>query len=183
MKNKTTIKPMDERQKQIQTQAMAWGYVFLCLSLLIAMIVRFVRTEEAGWEFFILNMGCIVVFLARRILGDVEQPKNLAGKPLPTGSSKKDRAARVKDYALGSCIFAGVFAMMDILLVAFSRTTSDLEVTEFLFPSLDRGLVIGLSAVVAFLTMFLISFVFTYFISENFKVKRYNKMLAELDED
>ncbi len=183
MKNKTRIEPMDERQKLIQTQAMAWGYVFLCLSLVVAMIVRFVRTEEAGWEFFILIMGCIVVLLARRILGDVEQPKNLAGKPLPTGSSKKDRAARKIDYALGSCIFAGVFAVMDILLVSFGKTTSDLEITEYLFPTLNRGLVIALSAVVSFVTMFLISFVFTYLITEHFKIKRYNKMLAELEDE
>ena len=183
MKNKTKIKPMDERQKQIQTQAMAWGYVFYSVCLVVAMIVRLIKTEEMGWEFYAILCGCGVILLARRILGDVEQPKDLWGKPQPTGSSKEDRKVRKKDYALGSCIFAGSCMVMEILLISFGKTSSDLELTQYLFPTLSKGAAIALFAVMSFAVIFLISFVFTYFISENFKVKRYNKMLAELDED
>ncbi len=183
MKNKTKIEPMDERQKQIQAKATACGYSFLCLCLVVAMTVKLIQTDEIGWEFFALLGGCAVIIIARRFLGDVEQPKDIWGKPLPLGSSKEDRRARKKDYALGSCIFAGTCAIMETLLIAFGKTTSDLELTEFFFPALSRGAAIALSAVIGFVTMFLISYIFDYMISEHFKVKRYNKMLAELEDD
>lgn len=175
---------IDERQKLINTRAMANSGIFLALCLGAAMLYKVFTTDDPGWEFWALIGASFVSILSRRILGDIDEPKNISGKPLPTGSTKQERLTRRKDYALRSVIFAAACAVMDILLVAFGKTdNADYELAEYLFPTLSKGMTVALSAVIAFGSMFLISFLFDYLIGEFFKVKRYNQMLAALDED
>ena len=99
---------MDERQLLISIKAMACGFVFLLACIIISMFCNIFTTGEAGWEFWAMLSSTLVILIARRILGDVEQPRDLMGKPLPTGSSKNERQLRKKDYALQSLIFAAV---------------------------------------------------------------------------
>ena len=128
--------------------------------------------------------GCGVILLARRILGDVEQPKDLMGKPLPTGSSKKERQRRKKDYALQSLIFAAVCSGMDVLLIGFGKEeNTDIAITQTLLPGLPHTVTVVITAVLTFAVMFLISYIFEYLVSEKYKVRKYNQMLAELDDD
>lgn len=175
---------MDERQILITTKAMAWAFVFLFACIIVAMFYNIFTTGEAGWEFWAMLGSALVILVARRILGDVEQPKNVMGKPLSTGSSKKERNARKKDYALQSLIFAAVCAGMDILLIGFGKDEiTDLELTQTLLPGLPHGLTVAITAVIAFVTMFLISYLFEYLIGEFYKVRKYNQMLSELDDE
>jgi hypothetical protein len=175
---------MDERQVQINTKAMAWGYGFLCLCLIASMIYNLVTTESLGWEFWALIGACLVTIIARRFLGDVEQPRDIHNRPLPTGSSKEDRSRRKKDYCLQSLLFAAVCTAMDILLIGFGKDdVADLELTQLLLPGLNHWTAVAVSAVVAFVSTFLISYLFDYLIGEYYTVRRYNKMIAELDDD
>jgi divalent metal cation (Fe/Co/Zn/Cd) transporter len=73
---------------------------------------------------------------------------------------------------------------MDILLVATGRNdVSELELAEYLFPSLDKITTIIVTALIAFVSMFIISYIFDYIVGEKFKVARYNKMISQLDEE
>jgi membrane protein YdbS with pleckstrin-like domain len=182
MKQQTEV--MDERQKQITTQAVTNGFIFLVVCMVIAMVFDIAKTGDVGWELWGLIGASVVIIISRRIMGDVEQPKDIWNRPLPTGSSKQDRNARKKNYAADSAIFALVCAGMDILLMsAGAEDTADYELTVLLFPNLEKWVAVAVSAVIAFVSMFIISYIFDYLIGEKFTVKRYNKMIAELDSE
>lgn len=175
---------MDERQLLISTKAMAWGFVFLLACIIISMFFNIFTTGEAGWEFWAMLGATLVILIARRILGDVEQPKNLMGNPLPTGNTKQDRLIRKKDYALQSLIFAAVCAGMDVVLIGFGKDdVTDLEITQKLLPGLPHVVTVIITTILTFAVMFLISYLFEYLIGEKYKVRKYNQMLAELDDD
>ncbi len=181
-KNNTT--PMDERQSQILQKSTMVGFFFLIICLLIATVYNIFTSDEPGWELFAIIGATNVILIARRLMGDVEQPLDYKNRPLPTGNSKADRLTRCKSYAVGSVFFGLTFAVMDILLLLFGENeVADYELTQIIFPSLNKELTVALTAVIAFVSMFIISFIFDYLIGEFFKVKRYNKMLAELDSE
>lgn len=172
---------MDERQQLINTRAVAAGGVFLFICVCVAMIWRIATSEELGWEFWAVIGTSLVIFFTTRALGDVEVPKSLSDKPLPTGNSREDRTARKVDYALRSLLFAGFCTVADILLLSFGEEEmADYELAELLFPQLDKTMTIVVTAVISFVIGFAISWLVEYLAGEH-TVKRYNKMLAELD--
>lgn len=187
MKNKKEnnhIEVMDERQSQITQKAIVYGFLFLVSCLFIATIYKIITTGDVGWELFGIIGASIVIIVSRRLMGDVEQPLDYKNRPLPTGNSQSDRIARYKNYIVNSVIFGLVFAVMDILLFIFGENdVLDIELTQMIFPNLSKEMTIIVTAIIAFMTMFLISFVFDYLIGEYFKVKRYNKMLSQLDSE
>ena len=183
-KHNYTITPMDERQNQITLKAVAWGFAFLILCLFISCIYQIATTGDVGWELFGILGASAVILIARRVMGDVEQPLDYRNRPLPTGSSTAHRLARCKSYAVGSMIFGLTWATMDVLLIGFgSEEGTDFDLAQMLFPSLSRGATVAVTAVITFVTMFLSSFLFDYLIGEFYKLRRYNRMLAQLDRD
>ena len=172
---------LDERQQQINTKAIAAGGIFMAACVAVAMVWRVAVSESLGWEFWAILGACLVVIFTRRILGDVQPPKSIMDKPLPTGSSREDRNFRKRDYAFKSLIFAGTCAVMDVVLVwAGKEDIADLELVKMLFPRLNMTLLVVLSAVLAFVVTFGISWLCEYLVGEN-EVRRYNRMLAQLD--
>ncbi|MBQ2780267.1 MAG: hypothetical protein IJF42_01745 [Clostridia bacterium] len=187
MKNKKERKlteMMDERQSRITQKAIVFGFAFLTLCLLVASAYKIATTGDAGWELFAIIGAALVIIISRRLMGDVEQPLDYKNRPLPTGNSKAERLARCKNYAVASFFFGLVFAVMDILLLLFGENeVADYELTQVIFPNLSKEWTIALTALIAFATMFLVSFVFDYLVGEFFKVRRYNKMMAQLDKE
>ena len=185
MKNKnekTVGNFMDERQNGITQKAMIFGYLFLVLCLFVATIYQIATTGDVGWELFGIIGSAAVILIARRLMGDVEQPLDYKNRPLPTGSSKADRLTRCKSYAFDSLWFGLAFAVGDILLISFgAEDVTDYDLAQVIFPSLSKGATVAVTAVIAFVSMFLVSFVCDYLVGEYFKVRRYNKMIAQLD--
>lgn len=182
MKENKNITPLDERQKQISLKAMVCGFIFLVLCLLIASAYKIATTGDAGWEPFAMIGAAAVILISRRLLGDVEQPMDYKNRPLPTGSTKKERLIRCKNYAVGSTFFGLTFAVMDVLLLLFGEhEVADYELTQVIFPELGKTETVVVTALIAFVTMFLVAFVFDYLVGEYFKVRRYNNLMAQLD--
>lgn len=183
-KEKISVQPMDERQSQITAKAMGFGFVFLVACLLVATIYKIVTTGDAGWELFAIVGASAVMLIARRLMGDIEQPLDFKNRPLPTGNTKPEKMARIKNYTVDSAIFGAVFGVMDIVLLLFTENeVSDYKLTQVIFPNLSEGLTLAITAVIAFVTMFAVSFVCDYLVGEFFKVRRYNKMIAELENE
>jgi cytochrome c biogenesis protein CcdA len=183
-KEKISVQPMDERQSQITQKSIVFGFLFLVACLLAATIYKIVTTGDAGWELFAIVGASAVILIARRLMGDVEQPLDYKNRPLPTGNTKPEKMARIKNYAVNSVIFGLVFAVMDIVLLLFSEhEVSDYKLTQVIFPNLSEGLTLAITAVIAFVTMFAVSFVIDYLVGEFYKVLRYNKMIAELENE
>ena len=175
---------MDARQRLITQKAITFGFLFLIACLLIATIYRIATSGDAGWELFAIIGAAIVILVSRRIMVDVEQPLDYKNRPLPTGNSKSDRITRCKNYAVGSGLFGLTFAVMDILLLLFGdHEVSDYELTQLIFPNLSKGTTIIVTALLSFVSFFLVSFVFDYLIGELYKVRRYNKMMSQLDSE
>lgn len=175
---------MDERQKTILLKSAAFAGLFLMLCITASLIYDIVTTGDAGWELWAIIGASAVVLISRRIMGDVEAPTDIFDKPLPTGNSKEDRRRRKIDYVLQSLVFAGAFAVMDILLIGFGKDdVTDMELTKLLFPALDHITATAVTAVIAFVSMFIISYCLEYLIKEHYVVKSYNRMMAALDEE
>ena len=185
MKNKKENKNPyipDERQMQIRGKSAVVALVFVLICLGVATVYRVVTTENIGWEFWVILATLAVMLISGRVFGDIEAPKDIWGKPLPLGNSKEDKRARKKDYLLRSVYFALGMAVMEIILIATGEfELTDMDVAEAIFPNLSRGTTIAVTVVIAFVSMFIISFVFDYIIGEKFKVKRYNALMAKLD--
>ena len=184
-KENNQIKPMDERQSAITNKATVFAYLFLVLCLLIATIYKIVTTSDAGWELFAIIGSALVMLIARNIMGDIEQPTDYKDRPLPTGNTKSERLARIKDYVVRSVFFAGAMAILDLVFMksAINEEFPEAQLAEIIFPSLNEGATIAITVVISFIGTFIISFIFDYLVGEFYKVKRYNKMIAELDED
>lgn len=175
---------MDERQLQINTKAICWGGGFLALCVIISMIWKIIATESLGWEFWALIGTSAVIGIASHLMGDIEQPKDLFKKPLPTGSTKEERNARKKNYALESLIFASVCTAMETLLFAFGEVEiSDLSLAQHFFPTLNPTVAVIISAVISFAVTFGLSYWVDYLYGEKFTVARYNKMIRQLESD
>lgn len=185
MKNKKENKNPyipDERQMQIRGKSAVVALVFVLICLGVATVYRVVTTENIGWEFWVILATLAVMLIAGRVFGDIEAPKDIWGKPLPLGNSKEDKRARKKDYLLRSVSFALGMAVMEIILIATGEfELTDMDVSEAIFPNLSRGATIAVTVVIAFVSMFIISYVCDYFIGEKFRVKRYNALMAKLD--
>lgn len=179
---KQTNNVIDERQQLINLKVCSAAGIFLALCLGVSTGYKLYTTGDIGWEFWTLLGACLVAIISRRVFGDIEQPKSIGGKLLPTGSGKADKKARKTDYTLRSLEFAVVCTVMDVLLVTTGKDeVTDYKIAETLFPALDKTATIILTAVISFVIAFIISYIFDYIVGENFKVKKYNKMIAELD--
>lgn len=175
---------LDERQMQINIKAMAFGGVFLTVCVAAAMIYKVCTAGELGWEFWAIIGTCLVLLISRNLLGDVEPPKSLLGQFLPTGDTPEEKGRRKRSYALESLLFAGACAVMDVLLIGFGwDEVTDLALTEMLFPNLGHVATTAVTAVIVLVSVFVLSYVFEYLVGEKFKMKRYNKMIAALEEE
>lgn len=184
MKKKKQTEQMDERQLQINAKALCWGGGFLALCVIISMIWKLISTESLGWEFFALGGASLVIAISSNLMGNIEQPRNLFMKPLPTSSTKEDRKIRKLSYSLEGLTFASVCTVGEILFFIFAeKEGSDLSLVETIFPGFPPVLGVIISAVISFGITFGLSWVVDYLIGEKFIVARYNKMLSELDSD
>ncbi len=130
---------IDERQKLIGIQSLANAGIFMMICVIISGAYKIATTGVPGWEFWSMLGACVVMLVSRRLLGDVEQPKDIMNRPLPVGNSREDRNARKKNYAIQSAIFAFACAAMDIMLFAFGEHEYiDMEMTQYFFPSLSK---------------------------------------------
>jgi hypothetical protein len=143
-----------------------------------------ITADTMGWEFWGLLGACVVMTASRQLMGDIEEPKDLFNRPLPLGYAKQDKQKRKLNYALNSALFGLACGVFDILLALFGGENDSVhyDLTQLLFPSLGKWATVAVTAVMAFVTAFVISYVIDYLLGEH-KIKKYNQMLKELDED
>jgi hypothetical protein len=175
---------MDERQSQIAQRASANGYIFLIIYLMVVSFYKIVTGGEPILEILGIFGSAIVVIISRRLMGDVEQPTDYWNRPLPTGSSKEEKYVRFKNYLVKSVSFGLTFAVMDTALLLFGEIDfMEFEFITSTFPNLNKGAIIALSAAMVFAGGFIASIIIEYLIGEYYDVRRYNKMIADLDKE
>lgn len=176
--------PLDERQQLISLKAIRNAFFALIACLSVSMIYKAIRFSDPGWEFWAIIAACFVILISRRVLGDIERPKDFFGRPMPLGNTKEDKWARKKSYFADSLVFASVCCVMDVLVFLGGKDGGlDTGLAEMLFPSFHPYLTVAITAAVTFIGMFFISYVFDYIIGEKFKVKKYNEICRMLEED
>lgn len=96
----------------------------------------------------------------------------MKNRHLPIGKSQSDKMRCCKNYPVHGVIFGLTFAVMDILLFIFGENdVFDMELTQFIFPHLNKEMTIVVTAIIVFLTLFVISFVFDFIIGEYYIIK------------
>lgn len=184
MKNKNFNNIPDEREQLISLKACLAGFVFVLVCLFVAFTVNIINTGEPGWELWGFLGACIVVIIANRVHGNVEQPKDIFNRPLPTGNTKEERKKRIAAYMLDAVLTGFLFAVFDVIVfLSLGEEMIDMEIVQSFLPNLSDTALVVVTALFIFVTMFIISFIFDYLVGEFYKVRRYNKMLAEFDDD
>ncbi len=183
-KEKQNFNVLDERQMQIVQKAGANGYIFLLVYLVVISFYKIVVGGDPIWELLGVFGSAIIVIVSRRLLGDVEQPVDYLNRPLPTGNSKDDKSVRIKNYTIKSVMFGLGFAVMDvILLLSLGYEFLEHEFIQEVLPNISGPIGIAISAAIVLVVGFIISFIFEYLAGEFYDVRRYNKLIAELDRE
>jgi hypothetical protein len=173
----------DERSELIRLKAMRNALYALVGFMIVAIIVRIADGGKLGWEFWALIGTAYTLVISRRIYGDIEEPRDRFGRPLPVEDDKKSAAVRRRSYALDSVVFAAVCAVMEIFFLLGDENRSDSALLEKLFPSLPP---VGIMAVAVALTViiaFVASFLLRWLVGEALTVRAYRKELQKLDEE
>ena len=179
-RNQNEKKPlvqMDERAAHANEKAgMICGWVLLGV-VLIAAIVRVIRTGEPGWEFFaVIGYPCLFGLLTAK-LGNLAEPKDLKGKPLPLGDAPAEKKTRIRYYAAEALIRAVTMGVFFAILPFFEKDGKQLA--EELFAGMNTAVVAVTSAVIGLVIFFIISFAVEYLFGEH-SVRRYR---AQFDEE
>ena len=95
-------------------------------------------------------------------------PRNIWGKPLGTGQTKKDKQKRIKHYLFDSLIFAVVMCFFDIIAIFVATDKTVFDLTDYYV--LNFILTVFLTGSI----LFVISFILDYLVGER-AVKTYNR--------
>lgn len=153
----------DEREIQNNDKALAGAAVVSMLCNAGLMVYGLISDDLKTGTIAVVQliiMGLVVAIIKRK-KGDVDIPTTISGKKVSTEMTKKGRLNRIGYCALESLCFCIGYTLIDVLL------SSDLSIP-------------GLA--VQFVILFIVSFVFEYFLLKS-KVKKYNKLMAELEGD
>src|SRR5699024_1500709 len=100
---------IDEREDKLMTESIAIaGCVAFFYSLFI-LIYKLIKTKDlsnAYVELGLVMIMIIVMYLHRTAKGIYNIPTRIGGRPLPTGTSKEDKKARLLYYIKDSLSFA-----------------------------------------------------------------------------
>lgn len=105
-------------------------------------------------------MGLVVAIIKNR-KDDIDLPKTIGGKTVSTEMTRKGRLNRIAYCCLDSVIFCIAFTLLDLLM------TKGVTIPEL---------------AIQFVILFVISFIIE-FINVEYTVKKYNKLMAQLDND
>jgi hypothetical protein len=183
-KNLNKGKGMDERQKQINNKAMSVSWLFLTACVLFQLVYKMLHDASWFWELIILYAAFGIVALVRRLMGDIQCPRGITNKPLPTGNTKDDKRKRHIDYLLEAILFSGIFTLMLVPVFAFSSTSNDTLVIQiFSFGGTYNAVsVVVVCAIAFFIVAAAVGYLSCFLVKEE-EIKKYNQMCAELENE
>jgi hypothetical protein len=161
-------KILDERQERSIGNAGGIISLITFFYLLIEITYKYVSTKDilsCNWEIVLLIIILFIFTVATRKQKELNLPKSIFGRTLPTEKTKAARKNRVISYSLSSLFFA---VSIIVLTVVFSLLGVE-EVYSILFLSLE------------FVGLFIISFILDYVLGEH-RCKKYNHWLETIDE-
>ncbi len=161
--NNTNGYVQDEREIQNNDKALAGAAVVSIICNVGLMIYGLVRDNMVIGTIGIIQlclMGLVIAIIKNR-KDNIDLPKTIGGKTVSTEMTKKGLLNRIGYCILDSIVFCISYTLIDILL------TNGFSVSEL---------------VIQFVILFAISFIIE-FINVQYKVKKYNKLMAQLDND
>jgi len=183
-KNQKKGKGMDERQKLINYKAMSVGWLFLMAYVLFQLVYKIIRDEGFILELIIVYAGFGIVSLVRRIIGDIQCPRGITNKPLPTGNTKEDKRKRHIDYLLEGMMFSGIITLMLVSVFIFSSTPNDTLVIEiFSFGGTYNAVSVFIACAIAFFIVLTAIGYWACYMDKEQKIKEYNRMCEELENE
>lgn len=179
---KRPVEPMDERQLRIEQRAIVYGFYFLYVWSIIVAAYRLLTTGDINLEMFGPVGATFVIILSRCRMGIADQPRDHKNRPLPTGSSKREKRVRYKSYARDSVYGALIFVVIDIVSFAVGEDKFVYyRIVQHILPSTGRGVILAISGVIAFAVGFVVWYTVLYVIGELIRVRRYNRLMETLD--
>lgn len=161
-------KILDERQEQAIGNSGVVITLITFFYLLIEITYKYVSTKDilsCNWEIVLLIIMSAVFAVANRKQKELNLPKSILGRPLPTEETKTAHKRRVISYFLEALCFA---VGMTVFTVTFSLMGVE-EVYSILLLGLE------------FVGLFIVSFVLDYIWGEHL-CKKYNQWLRTIDE-
>jgi len=174
---------MDERSQKLVARGIVMTMALLYLYLLVSCIWKYVITKDitnSTWELILIVMIPLsIAWFARKDETLLIPKMTLTGQEVPTESDEKTMKTRKRYYFWDSLSLATVFSILTITDSLFIQKSWDYFI---LFPEWNdkTNIISGL-----FLE-FIISVVVFYaiaFVWGEWKLKRYNRILNELEDN
>jgi hypothetical protein len=117
-------------------------------------------------------------------MGDIQCPKGITNKPLPTGNTKEDKRKRHIDYLLETILFSGVITLMLVSVFVFSSAPKDTLVIQiFSFGGTYNAVsVVVICAIVFFILAAAVGYLSCFLVKED-EIIKYNQLCDELENE
>lgn len=176
---------MDERSQKILANGMAITLVILYLGLFVLAIWKYVTTADitnSTWEIILIVMIPASILWFSRKDESLLIPKMItvkAGQEYPTETDDQTKRNRKKLYLLDALGLATVFLILRIVDALFIQKGWDY--VNF-FPQLSETLNIITYQFLEFVLSVLVFYVIAFVWGE-WKIKKYNRKIEELEDD
>lgn len=167
-----TNKNMDERQKKLSTQSMAVaGFVayFYGIFMFIAKLIRTKDFKNVYFEFGLVVMMTITIFVYRMANKDYDIPTTIGGRQLPTGNTKEDKNSRMFYYIRDSLSFT-------VIMTFFNYKLKGAEGLLFEMDNSYLGFILHG-------TLLFIIWLFINYLWHEWNIKKYNAYCKSLEEE
>lgn len=172
MGGKSSKNQMDERQRKVIGEAIAYAGVIAFLYEILVIIIKLIQTNDiktSYTEIGLLVIMSIVVIGYLQVKKEYRLPKTITGKILPVENSKEDKIARIIYYVRDSL-------RLTIIFLFFTIATGRIIVPISLMGSKTLSYIAQFF--IEFITFFIINFVWY-----EYNVKKYKKHLESLDDN
>lgn len=175
---------MDERQSTIVAKAAASTLALLYIGLIVLAVWKYVVTKDilnSSTEIILLVIIPFAILWFSRKDEALLIPKRFTDQEVPAQLDAPSKRVRKKHYFLSALGLAIAFRSLDIIAVVFIEKNWR-EALLFNIFNVNENLDIGLTIVTEVVTSVIVFYIIGYFIGE-WAVKRYNRKLAELEND
>ncbi|MBS4537948.1 hypothetical protein GOQ27_05715 [Clostridium sp. D2Q-11] len=168
MNNLNGNRVIDERQERKIGKAAIISSLVTYFYLLVEITYKYIKTKDISsldWEIILLILNSVIFYLVTRDQKEMNLPKSILGKKLPTSQSKEARKKRFISYIYQSILFS-----------------VSIGVITFIFSVMKVDSISYFNILLEILGLFLISLIIEYIIGER-RCKKYVKWEKSLDED
>lgn len=173
---------MDERQLKIASKSWAATVVITYLYLTVEIIYKHITTKDIAnctWEVVLILLMTAVLIVTQRTDEAVSLPRKLNGTEVSIELNRTGKLARLRHYLIDALIASVAMTLVEVILSKITKTPIGIHFQAYGQSGLTSWIIgVGIELVILFLISFMLRYIWV-----EYKVKKYNKQLEQLEDD